>query len=96
MGASKLFVVSKIGKQRTQCTKQRVNSKIQIFFVTEDLTRYRQGIIHELSAAKRLRKVHSNDGRIFIKLSENCQKYSIKSISELHKIAPPPSDEQQG
>lgn len=76
--------------------KAKSKLKNSDIFVTEDLTRYRQGIIHELSAAKRLRKVHSNDGRIFIKLSENGQKYSIKSISELHKIAPPPSDEQQG
>lgn len=94
-------IICRFQNWKTKNTVYKAKSKLKNsdIFVTEDLTRYRQGIIHELSAAKRLRKVHSfwtNDGRIFTKLSENGQKYLIKSISELHKIAPPQSDEQQG
>lgn len=94
-------IICRFQNWKTKNTVYKAKSKLKKsdIFVTEDLTRYRQGIIHELSAAKRLRKVHSfwtNDGRIFTKLSENGQKYLIKSISELHKIAPPQSDEQQG
>ena len=91
------------GRSQIICRFQNWKTKQQIFsakrklknsdvFITEDLTRYRQGIIHELTCAKRERKIHSfwtNDGRIFTKLSDNGQKYLIKSVDDLHKIAPP-------
>jgi hypothetical protein len=71
--------------------KQLKNSGI---FITEDLTRYRQSINQELVKGKRAKKVHSfwtNDGRIFAKFSDRGRKYLIRSIDELHDLAPPNS-----
>ena len=50
-------------------------------FITEDLTMYRQSVITEISKAKRSGRVKSfwtNDGRIFLKLTENGPKHLIK------------------
>ena len=50
-------------------------------FMTEDLTRYRQGIVQELTKAKRSRSIHSfwtNDGRIFVKVHESAPKQLIR------------------
>jgi hypothetical protein len=46
-------------------------------FLTEDLTKCRQGIVQELTRLKREGKVHSywtNDGRIFVKCHERGRK----------------------
>lgn len=59
-------------------------------FMTEDLTRYRQSIVQELTKAKRARSVHSfwtNDGRIFVKVYERGPKQLIRSFSDLDRIA---------
>jgi exosome complex exonuclease DIS3/RRP44 len=80
-------------KVKNDIFRNKRNLKNSDVFITEDLTKYRQGIIHELTCAKRARTVHSfwtNDGRIFTKLSESGPKYLIRSVSDLHKIAPPP------
>ena len=61
-------------------------------FVTEDLTRFRQGVVDEASKAKKAGKIHSywtSDGRIFVKLGEKDRKILIHSIHDLHDVAPP-------
>lgn len=66
-------------------------------FVTEDLTQYKQSIIQELVRAKRAGKIYSfwtNDGRIFLKLSDKGRKHIICSVNELHELAPPDSNSQ--
>ena len=76
-----------------QSKKKLKNSSI---FITEDLTRYRQQIVQELSKAKKAKKVHSfwtNDGRIFAKLSERGSKFMIRSLEDLRDLAPPQQSE---
>jgi CTP-dependent riboflavin kinase len=58
-------------------------------FLTEDMTKYRQGIVQELTKAKREGKVYSywtNDGRIFVKCHERGRKQLIRSFNDLHRI----------
>lgn len=81
----------KIKNSVFQSKRKLKNSNV---FITEDLTRFRQGIVQELTKGKRAGKVHSfwtNDGRIFAKLSEKGRKFIIRSVNELHQLAPPES-----
>ncbi|XP_062613408.1 uncharacterized protein LOC134275172 [Saccostrea cucullata] len=68
------------------------NLKKSGIFITEDLTKYRQGIVKELASAKKAERVHSfctSDGRIFTKLYDKGHKYLIRCIKDLHDLAPP-------
>lgn len=79
-------------KIKNSIYSQKKQLKESGIFITEDLTRYRQSIIQELIKGKRANKVHSfwtSDGRIFAKFSERGSKYLIRSIDELHDLAPP-------
>ena len=76
-----------------QSKKKLKNSSV---FITEDLTRYRQQIVQELSKAEKSKKVHSfwtNDGRIFAKLSERGNKFMIHSLEDLRDLEPPQQSE---
>ncbi|KAK3107155.1 hypothetical protein FSP39_008276 [Pinctada imbricata] len=93
------------GKRQIICRLRNWKIKNQIYkqkkmlknhssriFVTEDLTRYRQEVVNEITKAKRAGKVHSfwtTDGRIFLKTSENGHKIMIRSIAELNDYVPP-------
>ena len=64
-------------------------------FITEDLTSFRQEIVAEMVKAKRAHKIHSfwtNDGRIFMKVTESGYVHRVESLDHLRHLAPP-SDE---
>ncbi|KAK3091783.1 hypothetical protein FSP39_016101 [Pinctada imbricata] len=93
------------GKSQVICRLRNWKIKNQIYskkkllkndndriLITEDLTKYRQSIVTEITKAKRAGKVYSfwtNDGRIFIKTGERGSKLPIRSIDDLHYYAPP-------
>lgn len=55
-------------------------------FLTEDLTRFRQSLIQDLTKAKRGGSIHSfwtNDGRIFARFEENGPKHMIRSFNDI-------------
>ncbi|KAK3088300.1 hypothetical protein FSP39_017270 [Pinctada imbricata] len=74
-------------KNNIYVSKKKLRGSDDKIFITEDLTSYRQSIIRYISAAKRDRKIASywtNDGRIFVKLSERGSKILIRSVEDLH------------
>ncbi|KAK3106542.1 hypothetical protein FSP39_022287 [Pinctada imbricata] len=79
-------------KNKIFSQKKKLKGDADKLYITEDLTKYRQSLINEIGNAKKAGKVHSfwtNDGRVFIKLSEGGRKHLINSIEHLHDIAPP-------
>jgi small-conductance mechanosensitive channel len=77
-------------KIKNKVYTEKKKMKNTSIFVTEDLTNYRQEIIHELSKAKRAEKLHSfwtNDGRIFVKWRDRGPKQLIHSFWDLDCIA---------
>ncbi|KAK3103213.1 hypothetical protein FSP39_017470 [Pinctada imbricata] len=82
-------------KNKIYTQKKKLKGDEDKIYVTEDLTKHRQALIDEISSAKRAGKVHSywtNDGRVFLKLSEGGRKHLMRSIEHLHSIAPPNSN----
>ncbi|KAK3107762.1 hypothetical protein FSP39_021717 [Pinctada imbricata] len=66
--------------------KKNLKGDTDRIFITEDLTTYRQRIISEISQAKRQGQVSSfwtNDGRIFVKVSDQSPKRLIKCHEDL-------------
>ena len=91
-------IICKLKNWKTKNTVYQSKKKLKnsSIFITEDLTRYRQQIVQELSKAKKAKKVHSfwtNDGRIFAKLSERGSKFMIRSLEDLRDLAPPQESE---
>ncbi|KAK3090419.1 hypothetical protein FSP39_011709 [Pinctada imbricata] len=71
--------------------KKHLKTDPDRIFITEDLTRYRQSIVSNISRAKKSRHVHSfwtNDGRIFLKLSESGEKHLVRSVADLERLVP--------
>ncbi|KAK3087090.1 hypothetical protein FSP39_001500 [Pinctada imbricata] len=71
--------------------KKHLKTDPDRIFITEDLTRYRQSIVSNISRAKKSRHVHffwTNDGRIFLKLSESGEKHLVRSVADLERLVP--------
>ena len=58
-------------------------------FITEDLTRVRQGLVKQLNERKKAKEIHSFwtfDGRIFAKKTETSPKILIKSLEQVNEL----------
>ena len=72
--------------------KSKLKGNEDNIFITEDLTSCRQAIVNEMTKAKRAGAIHShwsNDGRLFLKVTSEGPKHIVRSIDDLHNLAPP-------
>lgn len=76
-------------KVKNKVYSEKRKLKNSSVFVTEDLTKFRQGLVQELSKAKRDGYVNSfwtNDSRIFAKVHERGPKSLIRSFNDINAL----------
>ena len=79
-------------KNKVFTSKKQLKGDSDRIFITEDLTKYRQGLVAEIASAKRAQLVTSfwtNDGRIFLKKDQRGRKHLIRSYEDLYSLVPP-------
>ena len=76
-------------KNNVYMAKRNLFGNEDNIFSTEDLTKFRQSIIKELSTQKKSKRIHyfwTFDGRIFVKKTEDSAKVLVKCIDEVKAL----------
>ena len=92
-GGSQLICRFKNWKIKNQIymSKKALKDNPDGIFITEDLTRFRQSIVSVIAGAKRAGHVHAywtNDGRIFLKKTDEGPKHLIRSLQQVKELVP--------